>query len=352
METKFNAKIPLFTLSRDKQFTYAAGGGGSTKSGVKNGIFKIPENIEERKFYSTEDMSVSSLITIKNPEDEKKRIIIYNANEYLFVCDEEMNVQSKVEALEVEDAEENCVNITQLVYSKKNKSVFAGWSTGIIQKFELTKENKLELKETFENIREDKKENNITGMCLSKDQDKLFVTSHARQLTVYDCETGKIDKSVYPEDLNKKWDSSMFWGCTINADGNDVVLGLMKKSNPSYLVVVDTNEFKMKKVVYLSKSQISSTLSTDKKKTVASIGCNDGLVVVVSMINYTVVCVKKHHNFVVTETSIDYNSNVASVGLDYNYVVSPITKKSNTTLMIALILIILAIFFYLFKFVF
>ena len=110
---------------------------------------------------------------------------------------------------------------------------------------------------------------------------------------------------------------------------------------------------KLKKTMYLCKGQISSTIATDKMKTIASIGCNDGEVIVFSLVNYKVICMKKHHSFVVAETAIDNKSNVASIGLDYNYVVSPITTKSNSMiLMIACLFVLVSIIYYCVQYIF
>ena len=54
----------------------------------------------------------------------------------------------------------------------------------------------------------------------------------------------------------------------------------------------------------------------------------DGSVISVSLLNYKVLCVKKHHNFIVTSASIDLSQTVASTSFDNCFVATPIIATS------------------------
>ncbi|KAL7721022.1 Uncharacterized protein QTN25_001471 [Entamoeba marina] len=340
MRRSINCEIPLFCLTRDNQYYYAAGGGGSCKTGVKNGIMKIPLLGGEEKFISTESQSVSCILSIQDPDDNTKRLILYSVNEFIVISSEDLVPYKRVMCLEVENAEDNMIEIKQMKYIKKTGSLFVSWSHGILQKFNLKNKN-LTLELTLEGHKKE-----ISGMCVSSHKKRLFTTSQDRSLKVWDVASGELLKTLYPEDLHKKWDKCIFWGCVVSYDGDDIVIGLMERSKPSYGVVIDSHTFEKKKAFFLSKTQISSCLSTEKTKTLASVGCADGSVVTLSLLKYKVLSVRKHHSFVVTSSTIDISQTVSSVSLDFNFVSTPITNKPYGFIVLAIVVFLAAIIYF------
>ncbi|ELP90713.1 hypothetical protein EIN_025120 [Entamoeba invadens IP1] len=330
---KINCTIPVYSMCRCGETFYVGGGGGSCHSGVKNGIVKVSSKPQKGDFHETGGDAVSCLISLKQGE---KEYFVYSTNEFLNISDVQFESCQRYKALDVEDAEENMIEAKCFYYDEKRKFLYVGWSSGEIQKWSVEAKTLTKVQTFAHEIK-----NVVNALCVNTTA--LMCTTHDRFLAIFDLKSGDLVKKVFPEDLNKKWDNKIFWGVACNNE--TIFVGMMQPKTPSYFVALDKEEYKMKKLVYLSKFQISSGFSVNEIDNVASVGTNDGTVVLVDLKEAKTICEKRHHNFIVTDTMCE-KEKVFSVSNDYNFVSSPVPKYELFPVIV--IFIIMCIVLYLF----